>query len=98
MKVSKTENRFKTGFQQPKSGFPKRPGLTTLTETPRTKHRERNPENKTPRPKHRDRNTETETLRPKHRDRNMSETETCPRPKHQDRNTETETPRPKHRD
>ena len=23
MKVSKTENRFKTGFQQPKTGFPK---------------------------------------------------------------------------
>jgi len=23
MKVSKTENQFKTGFQQPKTGFPK---------------------------------------------------------------------------
>jgi len=25
MKVSKTENRSKTGFQQPKTGFPKKP-------------------------------------------------------------------------
>ena len=30
MKVIKTENRFKTGFQQPKSGFPKYPVLTSL--------------------------------------------------------------------
>ena len=30
MKVSKTENRFKTGFQQPKPGFPKKPVLTSL--------------------------------------------------------------------
>src|SRR6218665_36608 len=30
MKVSKTENRFKTGFQQPKTGFPKNPVLTSL--------------------------------------------------------------------
>ena len=30
MKVSKTENRFKTGFQQPKTGFPKKPVLTSL--------------------------------------------------------------------
>ena len=30
MKVSKTENRFKTGFQQPKTGLPKKPVLTSL--------------------------------------------------------------------
>ena len=30
MKVIKTENRFKTGFQQPKTGFPKNPVLTSL--------------------------------------------------------------------
>ena len=30
MKVSKTENRFKTGFQQPKTGFPKNSVLTSL--------------------------------------------------------------------
>ena len=30
MKVIKIENRFKTGFQQPKSGFPKNPVLTSL--------------------------------------------------------------------
>jgi len=30
MKVSKNENRFKTGFQQPKTGFPKNPVLTSL--------------------------------------------------------------------
>ena len=30
MKVIKTENRFKIGFQQPKSGFPKNPVLTSL--------------------------------------------------------------------
>ena len=27
MNVSKTENRFKTGFQQPKTGFPKKSGF-----------------------------------------------------------------------
>ena|SRR6218665_2404202 len=30
IKVIKTENWFKTGFQQPKSGFPKNPVLTSL--------------------------------------------------------------------
>ena len=30
MKIIKTENRFKPGFQQPKSGFPKNPVLTSL--------------------------------------------------------------------
>jgi len=30
MKVIKTENRFKTGFQQPKSSFPENPVLTSL--------------------------------------------------------------------
>src|SRR6218665_630721 len=30
MKVSKTENRFKTGFKQPKTHFPKNPVLTSL--------------------------------------------------------------------
>ena len=30
MKVTKTENWFKTGFQQPKTGFPKNPVLTSL--------------------------------------------------------------------
>ena len=30
MKVIKTEIRFKTGFQQPKTGFPKNPVLTSL--------------------------------------------------------------------
>jgi len=30
MKVIKTENRFKTGFQQPKSSLPKNPVLTSL--------------------------------------------------------------------
>ena len=30
MKVTKTEIRFKTGFQQPKTGFPKKPVLTSL--------------------------------------------------------------------
>jgi len=30
MKVIKTKNRFKTGFQQPKTGFPKNPVLTPL--------------------------------------------------------------------
>ena len=30
MKVSKTENRFETGFQQPKTGFPKKTVLTSL--------------------------------------------------------------------
>jgi len=29
MKVSKTENRFKSGFQQPKTGLPKKPVLTS---------------------------------------------------------------------
>src|SRR6218665_3360589 len=33
MKVSKTENRFKTCFQQPKTGFPKKPVLTSLNRT-----------------------------------------------------------------
>jgi len=27
MKASKTENRFKTGFQQPKTSFPKKSGF-----------------------------------------------------------------------
>ena len=31
MKVIKTEIRFKTGFQQPKTGFPKNPVLASLT-------------------------------------------------------------------
>jgi len=30
MKGIKTKHRFKTGFQQPKSGFPKNPVLTSL--------------------------------------------------------------------
>ena len=30
MKVIKTEIRFKTGFQQPKTGFPKNPVLTLV--------------------------------------------------------------------
>ena len=30
MKVTKTEIRFKTGFQQPKTGLPKKPVLTSL--------------------------------------------------------------------
>jgi len=30
MKVSKTENRFKTDFQQPKTSFPKKTVLTSL--------------------------------------------------------------------
>ena len=30
MKVIKTEIRFKTGFHQPKTGFPKNPVLTSL--------------------------------------------------------------------
>ena len=30
MKVIKAEIRFKTGFQQPKTGFPKNPVLTSL--------------------------------------------------------------------
>jgi len=30
MKVIKTEIRLKTGFQQPKTGFPKNPVLTSL--------------------------------------------------------------------
>jgi len=30
MKVSKTENRFNTGFQLPKTGLPKIPVLTSL--------------------------------------------------------------------
>ena len=30
MKVIKTEIRFKTSFQQPKTGFPKSPVLTSL--------------------------------------------------------------------
>jgi len=30
MKASETEIRFKTGFQQPKSGFAKKPVLTSL--------------------------------------------------------------------
>jgi len=34
MKVSKTENRFKTGFQQPKTGLLKKPVLTSLTSLP----------------------------------------------------------------
>ena len=33
MKVSKTKNRFKTGFQQLKTGFPKNPVLTSLNIT-----------------------------------------------------------------
>jgi len=33
MKVIKTEIRFKTGFQQPKTGFPKNPVLTSLVQT-----------------------------------------------------------------
>ena len=33
MKISKTENQFKTGFQQPKTGFPKNPVLTSLVDT-----------------------------------------------------------------
>jgi len=27
MKVSETENRFKTGFEQPKTGLPKKTGI-----------------------------------------------------------------------
>jgi len=34
MKVSKTENRFKTGFKQPKTGFPKNPVLTSVDHIP----------------------------------------------------------------
>ena len=30
MKVTKTEIRFKTGFQQPKTGLPTKPVLTSL--------------------------------------------------------------------
>jgi len=30
MKASETEIRFKTGFQQPKTGFAKKPVLTSL--------------------------------------------------------------------
>jgi len=30
MKVTKTEIRFKTGFQQPKTGLPKKPVLTSV--------------------------------------------------------------------
>ena len=30
MKVTKTEIHFKTGFQQPKTGLPKKPVLTSL--------------------------------------------------------------------
>jgi len=30
MKVTKTEIRFKTGFQQPKTGLPKKPVLKSL--------------------------------------------------------------------
>ena len=33
MKVIKTEIRFKTGFQQPKTGFPRNPVLTSLVIT-----------------------------------------------------------------
>src|SRR6218665_252104 len=33
MKVTKTEIRFKTGFQQPKTGLPKKPVLTSLNAT-----------------------------------------------------------------
>ena len=33
MKVTKTEIRFKTGFQQPKTGLPKKPVLTSLVLT-----------------------------------------------------------------
>jgi len=33
MKVSKTEIRFKTGFQQPKTGLPKISVLTSLVES-----------------------------------------------------------------
>ena len=33
MKVTKTEIRFKTGFQQPKTGLPKKPVLTSLLPT-----------------------------------------------------------------
>ena len=33
MKVSKIENRLKTGFQQPKTGLPKKPVLTSLIHT-----------------------------------------------------------------
>ena len=33
MQVSKTKNRFKTSFQQLKTGFPKNPVLTSLAET-----------------------------------------------------------------
>jgi len=33
MKVTKTEIRFKTGFQQPKTGLPKKPVLTSLVKT-----------------------------------------------------------------
>src|SRR6218665_1065519 len=32
MKVTKTEIRFKTGFQQPKTGLPKKPVLTSLAD------------------------------------------------------------------
>src|SRR6218665_2604120 len=34
MKVTKTEIRFKTGFQQPKTGLPKKPVLTSLSVIP----------------------------------------------------------------
>jgi len=30
MKVTKTEIRFKTGFQKPKTGLPKKPVITSL--------------------------------------------------------------------
>ena len=33
MKVSKTENQFKSGFQQPKTSFPKNPVLTSIVLT-----------------------------------------------------------------
>ena len=33
MKVTKTEIRFKTGFQQPKTGLPKKPVLTSLSQS-----------------------------------------------------------------
>ena len=38
MKVTKTEIRFKTGFQQPKTGLPKKSVLTSLFRTQGTKH------------------------------------------------------------
>ena len=38
MKVSKTENRFKTGFQQPNTGFPKTTSFNIPTSNPVMKY------------------------------------------------------------